>query len=393
MTRMTRRRFLEGSLRGALGSAMGSGLALGLGAGSSSVLGCGWTPGGAVSEEALDIHRRSIVFDLHVDTLLWQRLFGYDPLKRHQNRLPLQPFGFHFDLPRAREGGLDGAVMGIVVNPAEVRDELMLPLQALDWWEDEHGVAQTLATLDLLAALADEHADQIAFVRRGSDLAHEVEHGRFAAFAGLEGAHGLEGDIANLQPLYERGLRMVGLVHFQANEAAYPMTAPEFYGEGLTDFGMELVGELQRLRIVIDLAHLNGAGVRDALSQIRAPCAVSHTACRALHDDPRNLSDHELHLIGRAGGVVGIAAGRRFVGSGGIAAFLDHVEHALDVAGPHAVALGTDYDGFIVPTPGMGDVRSYPLITQGLLDRKRDPEVISQLLGGNAQRLMVRICG
>ena len=123
MTRMTRRRFLQGSLRGALGSAMGSGLALGLGAGSSSVLGCGWAPGGAVSEEALDIHRRSIVFDLHIDTLLWQRLFGYDPLKRHENRLPLQPFGFHFDLPRAREGGLDGAVMGIVVNPAEVRDD------------------------------------------------------------------------------------------------------------------------------------------------------------------------------------------------------------------------------------------------------------------------------
>lgn len=376
-TRISRRRFLQGFV----GSAMLAG-------------GCGWSPPvGALSEEALDLHRRSLVFDLHVDTLLWHRLFGYDLLKRHENRFPSQPLGFHFDLPRAAEGGLDGAVMGLVVNPTEVRPELTFPLKALDWWEESRGVAQTLATLDLLAELANEQPDRISFARRGSDVAYEVARGRFAALAGLEGAHGLEGDLANLGPLYERGLRMVGLVHFQANEFGYPMTVPEFYGEGLTDFGMELVGELQRMRIVIDLAHLNGAGVRDALSQMRVPCVVSHSACRALHDHPRNLTDHELNRIGRKGGVVGIAAGRSFVGTGGIDAFLDHVEHALEVAGPHAVALGTDYDGFIVPTAGMADVRSYPFVTQGLLDRGRDPEVISQLLGGNAVRVLTRVCG
>jgi membrane dipeptidase len=376
MTRISRRRFLQGSLGGA------------------ALAGCGWSPPlGIVSAEALDLHRRSLVLDLHVDTLLWRRLFDYDPFSRHENRIPTRPFGFHFDLPRAREGGLDAAVMGLVINPAEVQPELLFALKALDWWEDDRGVSQTLATLDLLAALEAAEPDRIAFVRRGSDIVHEVERGRFVALAGLEGGQGLEGDIGNLRVLYERGLRMVGLVHFQATEAGYPMTAPEFYGQGLTDFGHDLVAELDRMGMVVDLAHLNAAGVWQALGEMRRPCVVSHSACRQLHDHPRNLTDQQLEQIGQRGGVVGIAAGRSFLGPGGLAAFLDHVEHALDVAGPHAVALGTDYDGFIVPASGMGDVRSYPLITQGLLDRGRDPEEISQLLGANALRVLTSVLG
>ncbi|MEE2674213.1 MAG: membrane dipeptidase [Myxococcota bacterium] len=356
--------------------------------------GCGWTPRlEATSAEALALHRSSLVLDLHVDTLLWTRLFGYDAGLRHQNRLPLHPFGFHFDLPRAQEAGLDAAVMGLVINPVQVRPELIWPLKALHWWEQEHGVEQALHTLDLLSNLVDAHPDEVSFVRRGSDILHEVEHGRFVAMAGLEGAHALEGDLSNLRRLYERGLRMVGLVHFQATAAGYPMTAPEFYGEGLTDFGRDLVTELEELGIVIDLAHLNAAGVWDALRMMHRPCVVSHTACKALHDHPRNLSDRQLELIGRNGGLVGVAAGRDFIGSGGIEAFLDHVEHVIEVAGPNSVALGSDYDGFIIPAGQMGDVRAYPLVTQGLLDRGQPAQRIAMALGANALRVLITVCG
>ncbi len=307
--------------------------------------------------------------------------------------MPLRPFGFHFDLPRAEEAGLDAAVMGLVINPTEVRPELIWPLKALHWWEGERGVEQALLTLDLLSELVDAYPDDISFVRRGSDILHEVERGRFVAMAGLEGAHALEGDLSNLRRLYEHGLRMVGLVHFQATAAGYPMTAPEFYGEGLTGFGRDLVGQLEDLGIVIDLAHLNAAGVWDALLMMRRPCVASHTACQALHDHPRNLTDRQLEFIGRNGGVVGVATGRDFIGPGGLEAFLDHVEHVVEVAGPDAVALGSDYDGFIVPVEGMGDVRAYPLVTQGLLDRGQRPEMIEAALGGNALRVLTAVCG
>jgi membrane dipeptidase len=376
---LSRRRFLQKSIAGG---------------GSLLLAGCGWKPLlTAISAEALDLHHRSLVIDLHVDTLLWRRLFDYDPLVRHENRIPMRPFGFHFDLPRASEGGLDGAVMGLVVNPAETRKELILPLRALAWWEGQGGVEQTLATLALLGDLAAQHPKRIAFVRRGSEIAPAVESGRFAALAGLEGAQGVEGDLENLKRLYERGLRMVGLVHFQATEAGYSMTVPAFEARGLTDFGHALVAQLEDLGIVIDLAHLNAAGVADVLARTTRACVVSHSACRALHDHPRNLDDAQLARIGEHGGVVGIAAGREFVGPGGLEAFVDHVEHALDVAGPHAVALGSDYDGFIVPVAGMDDVRCYPFVTQSLLARGRDPETVSRLLGGNAVRVLTEICG
>ena len=346
-----------------------------------------------MSAEARQLHRDSLVLDLHIDTLLWTRLFGYDAGLRHENRVPLSPLGFHFDLPRAGEGGLDAAVMGLVVNPAQVRPELIWPLKALDWWEEQGGFEQTLLTLDLLNELADRYPTRISFVRRGSDIPYQVERGRFVAMAGLEGAHGLEGDLSNLTPLYEHGLRMLGLVHFQQTAAGHPMTAPEFYGRSISDFGRDLIVRLEELGVVIDLAHLNDAGVWEALGMMRRPCVVSHTACKELHDHPRNLTDRQLELVGRNGGVVGVAAGRNFIGPGGRAAFLDHIEHVIEVAGPHAVALGSDYDGFIVPVEGMDDVRVYPLVTQGLLDRGQDPEVIEQALGGNALRVLTQVCG
>lgn len=375
---LTRRRFLQASSAGVAG--------LGLG------LGCSQRQ--AISAEALALHRESLVFDLHIDTLLWTRLFGYRLAARHRNWIPTRPFGFHMDLPRALEGGLDAAVMGLVINPREVREELILPLDLLARWEDESGIAQVRTTLGLLRESAAAQPDRLQFARTGSELRRGVAEGRFVALAGLEGGQGIEGDLANLQIAYDDGLRMLGLVHFQATEAGKPMTVPAYEGEGLTDFGRELVRELERLGVIVDLAHLNAAGVSEALELMERPFVVSHSACRALHDHPRNLDDAELRRIADRGGVIGIAFGRSFIGDpGGVEGLLDHLVHALDKAGPDAVALGSDYDGFIVPVAGLGDVRGYPRITQGLLERRVPADVIRKLLGENALRVVSEVCG
>jgi membrane dipeptidase len=298
------------------------------------------------------------------------------------------------DLPRAREGGLDGAVMGLVINPEEVRDELMLPLRVLAGWEDERGVSQVAATLALLDDAATRYPSELSFCRSGSELRSAIAGERFAALAGLEGGQGLSGDLANVAVLHARGLRMLGLVHFQATEAGYPMTVSRFDDLGLTPFGFELLDELGRLDMVVDLAHLNERGVADALAHMRGPCVVSHSACRALVPHPRNLSDDALREIANKGGVIGIAAGRSFLGlRADMDALLDHVEHAVDVAGPGAVALGSDYDGFITPASGLGDVRSYPLVTDGLLRRGMPEETIRGVLGENALRVVSEVCG
>lgn len=345
------------------------------------------------SQEALALHRESLVFDLHVDTLLWMRLLGYDIGKRHANLLPKAPFAWHMDLPRAAEAGLNGAVLGLVINPRAVRRELILPLRLLARLERGSGMEQTLATLDLLAETAHRYPDRLGFARSGSEMRRIASEGRFAALACLEGSHGIEDRIENVRAAFERGLRMIGLVHFQASAAAFPMTVAEFEDRGLPPFGFDLIAEMESLGMVVDLAHVNPRGVEDALGVMRRPLVVSHTACRAVYDVPRNLSDDAIRRVADCGGVIGLAAGTMFLGRRDLDGFVDHVEHAMRVGGEDAVAIGTDWDGAIVPVEGMEDVRALPRVTAALLARGWSPDAVRKALGENALRVLTEVCG
>jgi membrane dipeptidase len=349
----------------------------------------------AVHADALAFHRECLVLDLHIDTLLWVRLLGYDLTRPHRNRLPYSPFAWHFDLERAAVGGLKACVFGLVINPRHVHPELMFPLKFLAWWERGErgcGFPQTLDTMNLLRDAASARPDRLVFCKSGSEVRRAVAEGRFAGLAALEGAQGIEGRLEDVRAAYAAGLRMLGLVHFQANEAAYPMTVSSFDDAGLTPFGLELISEMERLGMVVDLAHLNPRGVDDALRAMQRPFVVSHTACRALVNHPRNLDDSQIRRIADRGGVVGIAFGNIFV-KGGLSGFLDHVEHVIRVGGADAIALGSDFDGMILPVQGMEDVTVYPRITQALLARGQPREVVRKALGENALRVICDVCG
>jgi membrane dipeptidase len=321
------------------------------------------------------------------------RWLGYDVAKRHRPVFPAAAFAWQMDLPRARDGGLDGAVLGIVVAPDEERPEQLFALRVHARLERGSGLAQTLETLDLLGATARAQPGQLGFARSGSELRAAVAAGRFAALAGLEGAHGIGDRLENLRAAWERGLRMLGLAHFQASAAASPMTDPSQAERGLTPFGFELLAEMESLRMVVDLAHVNARGVDDALGAIKRPCVVSHSACGSVHDHPRNLADVQIRRVAERGGVVGLAVGREFLGPGGIDAFFAHVERAREVGGADCVAIGSDWDGAIVPAPGLEDVRALPFVTQGLLERGWAPDAVRKLLGENALRVITEVCG
>lgn len=364
----------------------------GLAASAAWVTGCG-PDAAAVPDEAAALHRESLVMDLHCDTLLWVRLLGYDVTAHHTNRLPGSPFAWHMDLPRAREGGLDAAVMGLVINPREVHEELMAPLRLLASLEDEKGIEQMLLTLDLWAEIARHHPDEAAFCTSGTQIREAVAQGKFAGIPGLEGSHGIESDMANVRRAYDRGLRMIGLTHFQASSAAYPMTVAAFDGRGLTDFGRELLGEMEQIGMVVDLAHVNYAGLDEAIGRLSRPFVVSHTACRALHDMRRNLEDDHIRRVADRGGVIGLCLAKSFIGRPGVAGFVDHVEHALNVGGADCIALGSDWDGAIIPVDGLHDVTGLPRVTAELLARGHSPQTIQKFLGGNALRVLTDVCG
>lgn len=184
------------------------------------------------------------------------------------------------------------------------------------------------------------------------------------------------------------GIRSVGLTHANTNAWADSATdAPRH--DGLTALGRDLVAEMNRLGVLVDLSHASDATFFDALAAGAAPPILSHSACRAVSDHPRNASDAMLRALAAADGVVFVNAyAEHLGGAADLDAYLDHVEHALRVAGPDHVGLGSDFDGVPRATPGLEDVTRLPHVTYGLLRRGHAPATVRKVLGENALRVL-----
>jgi membrane dipeptidase len=328
-----------------------------------------------VSTEARALHAEFPAIDLHADTLMWARWFGYDLHARHEPPLPFAALGGHVDVPRMREGGIGAQFFGLVSvpfargmrGPASVIDEQIDLLDA--------AIAQHPGTLRLVRT-----AEEVEACRRGRTL---------GALLGIEGAHALEGDLDKLDHFASRGVRYLGLLHFSANEAGFPA-----YGrgrrddEGLTRWGLDLVRRCEAAGILVDLAHVNRRGFLDACAAATRPPLVSHTGVLGAFEHWRNIDDGQLRAVADRGGVVGVIFCPRFIGAGGINAVVKHLRHILDVVGEDTPALGSDWDGFIVPTKELADPRGLPLLTDALLRAGFGERVVGKILRGNALRLL-----
>lgn len=324
------------------------------------------------SERARELHRRYPAIDLHADSLMWARFVGYDFKQRHRPPLPLASIGGHVDLPRMREGGLGAQFLGLVSIPvAESRPA--------DVAEEQ---------LDLLHALVASTPD-VALVRTASELEACRERGALGLLAGIEGAHVLQGSVARLKHLADRGARYLGLVHFSSNEAAFPAygwgTAP---GSGLTAFGRDLIRTCEDLDVLVDLAHLNRKGFMDACALARRALIVSHTGVCGGSMHWRNIDDEQLHAVADTGGVVGIIFVPRYLGGSGLSDVVRHIRHVIDVAGEDVAALGSDWDGFVIPTPELRDAAHLPLLTDALLESGLTEAQVAKVLRLNVLRVL-----
>ena len=335
--------------------------------------------------EARAIHERHPSVDLHADPLLWARMVGYDLTKRHRNRLPGSSFFFHSDLPRWQEVNLRLAILGIVTLPSPTRAGYF---------------RQAEETLRRAEAVVFRSKREFRLVKDEASFNDAVNGRCVGGLMSLEGAQPLEGKLDRLDDLGGRGLRAVGLAHFHRNEATSPgwgpggdrgpFSKPKLSAEGLTDFGRELVARCNEKRLLIDLAHASRAGFMEAAKISERPVFVSHTGVRGAHDHWRNIDDEQLRAVATSGGVVGIIFARMFVGGKGIDALVRHIEHVIDTIGEDHVALGSDFDGMIVPVRGLADIASLPNLTAALLERGHSEERIAALLGGNALRFIRR---
>jgi membrane dipeptidase len=327
------------------------------------------------SPEALAFHAAHPPIDLHADTLMWARWLGYDLFSRHEPPLWRAAFGGHVDLPRMRDAGIGAQFFSLVSLPVS---------------RSATGPARAVSEqIDILDEAVGSRPAELRLVRTAAEVESCRQSGAIAALLGIEGAHALEGSLDRLGAFARRGVRYLGFVHFSANEAAYPQ-----YGrgrrdhEGLTRWGMSLVERCEAEGVLVDLAHINRRGFLDACAIARKPPIVSHTGVLGVYEHWRNIDDAQLRAVADKGGIVGVVFYPRYLGGSGLEPVVKHMLHVLNVAGEDAPALGSDWDGFIVPTRELSDPRGLPLLTDALLAAGVSERVLAKILRTNVMRVL-----
>jgi membrane dipeptidase len=295
---------------------------------------------------------------------------------------------YQTDLPRLRRGGV-GAQFWSVYAPCEQ--------QGAD------AVTYTLEQIDFVHRLIARYPDALSYAWSGDDVRRAWRAGRIASLLGAEGGHSIDGSLAVLRNFARLGVRYMTLTHNDNTPWADSATDAPVHG-GLTNFGREVVAEMNRLGMLVDLSHVAATTMRDALDTTTAPVIFSHSSCRAVTDHPRNVPDDVLEHLSSNGGVIMIAYVPYFVNAAAAAwatgsrktpaprttvdDVVAHVEHAREVAGIDHIGLGSDYDGVAAFPEGMGDVTGHAVLLDRLAERGWSSVELAKLMGNNILRVL-----
>jgi membrane dipeptidase len=370
-----------------------------------------------VSPRAKQLHDRAIVIDSHDDTtqrLLFEK--GFDIGARHANG--------NIDIPRMRDGGLDALFFSIWV-PSEMTGP--------------PAVKRALDLIDTVREAARTHPNDLTLATTPADIRKAAADHKIAALMGMEGGHMIADDLRVLRQYAALGVRYLTLTHFKNNNWADSSTDKPAHN-GLTPFGKDVVRELNRLGVMVDISHVADKTFYDALEVSTAPVIASHSSCRAISHHARNMTDDMLRALAKNGGVVMINYEVSFLSeeyrvasekkSGDVVSqlaamskkcggdeacttleeskinreamqkgelpkvtwekIIEHIDHAVRVAGVDHVGLGSDFDGATMPF-GMDDASMLPKITDALLKKGFSDQDVEKILGGNLLRVMEQV--
>lgn len=368
-----------------------------------------WAPATSITD-ARALHDDALVWDAHMDTLLRVLIDGHDLGQRTPGQA---------DLPAWRDGGIDVQVFAVWVDTI---------------YGPHHAGRRALQQIDALYGVLGRYPDRIALARTVDDVRRIAGSGRLAALIAIEGGLAIQNDLALLRTFHRLGASSMTLTHSATTDWCDAATdAPRW--NGISDFGRDVIREMNRLGMVVDVSHVSDDAVHAVLDASSAPVIASHSSCRALCDHPRNLPDELLRKIAAGGGVIGINFYAGFVDQGYLDALaaqgidllrslnerhdclperldefaaerhrsffarghqqrppferiIDHIDHAVAVAGIDHVGLGSDLDSGPIPTPvGMDGAADFPRVTEALLQRGYDEQSIRKVLGGNWLRV------
>ena len=283
--------------------------------------------------------------------------------------------GLHLDLPRLRQAGVRVQFFAAFIESA------FKPAGAL---------RRALSLLDLFYREAEKAAPLLGLALDYPGLTEILAAGKTAAVLSVEGGEALEGELGVLRMLHKLGVRSLTLTWNQANQLGDGVGEPA--GRGLTGFGREVISEMNRLKMLVDLSHLAERGFWEAMEVCAAPPLVTHACCRSLWDHPRNLWDEQLLALAKKGGIIGIAFAPQFLGGGeNLERVIEHIEHACGIAGPAAVALGSDFDGLERLPEGLPGVEALPRLAEGLLRKNMAEDLVRGIAGGNFLAYLKRV--
>jgi membrane dipeptidase len=370
----------------------------------------------SVSDKAKKLQASSIVVDTHDDTT--QRLLDpkFDLAARHTDG--------NIDIPRMRDGGLSAIFFSIYISGKILGPE---------------AVKQALDQIDAVRETVRKHPDDLVLATTAEDVREAKKEGKIAALMGVEGGHMMGNDLAVLHTFAELGVRYMTLTHMENNEWADSSTAkPEH--NGLTDFGKNVVREMNRLGMIVDISHVSDKTFYDVLAITKAPVFASHSGCRAICNAARNMTDDMIRDLAKNGGVIqinyhvgflsqefrdyeaahpevdkeihaeikkrcgdneacadviGQQIAREFMEAGKLPKvdwiqIVDHIDRAVKIAGVDHVGLGSDFDGAVMPI-GMQDVTHIPQITDALLKKGYSESDIRKILGENTLRVLADV--
>jgi membrane dipeptidase len=310
----------------------------------------------------------ALVVDGHMDTPLRMVDDGVDLGTRRD--------GGHADLPRLAEGGVDAAFLAAWIDPALA---------------DGRARDRAERLICAVREAARRHPGRCAFAGSAAEVRAAAASGRVALLTGIENGQALEGDPANVARFAALGARYVTLTWTNSNELGDAAGGEALHG-GLTGLGREVTAEMERARVLVDLAHAAPTTFADALAVARRPVVVSHAATEARGRHPRNLSDDQIRGVAETGGVVGIAFYPAFLdpGSGRCPreAIAEHVLRVLEVAGPDHAALGSDLDGIPRLPDGFRGAEDFGLVAADLERLGVAGDDLRKVLGGNWLRLL-----
>ncbi len=342
-----------------------------------------WADQLGISSEAVELYRQSDVIDLHIDSFIWHRVFGYDLTKRHGHGLFGARFYSQVDFPRVLEAELAGATWVITTNPArDARDRL-------------DTFRRNLASL---LELFDRVSDHFQVVRNFKEYQAARALGKHAAFLGIQGGNAFDANLDALKSLDGVILRIT-LVHLSSSRLGATSSPLRFGADlGLSSLGRKYVEQLNHERILVDLAHISPRGFWDAVAvhDPNLPLIVTHTGLSGVHPHWRNIDDAQLRQVAQSGGTVGVIFHTAFLGglfTSRAEAIVRHLAHIVDTVGEDHASFGSDWDGAIFTPRDLPTCLELPRLVQLMLDRNWSPERIRKILGGNFLRVVKAIRG